>query len=96
MRAAPAGACRAGGRDEVTIGTARCDLDRTPQQATRGLHRVRLTSWTDVSFIENAPCGDPVRPLRLLDMISAATHTYLVARRHVDLGRTRSMMCWHS
>jgi len=27
-------------------------------------------------------------------MISAATHAYLVTRRHVDLGRTRSMMCW--
>ncbi len=27
-------------------------------------------------------------------MISAATHAYLVARRHVDFGRMRSMMCW--
>jgi hypothetical protein len=26
-------------------------------------------------------------------MITAAT-TYLVVRRHVDFGRTRSMMCW--
>jgi hypothetical protein len=26
-------------------------------------------------------------------MITAATHALLVARRHVDLGRTRSMMC---
>jgi hypothetical protein len=24
----------------------------------------------------------------------AATHKYLVARRHVDFGRTRSAMCW--
>jgi hypothetical protein len=30
--------------------------------------------------------------VRLLRM-TAATTTYLVARRHVDLGRTRSMMC---
>ena len=29
-------------------------------------------------------------------MVSAATHAYLVVRRHVDLGRTRSMICWHS
>ena len=29
-------------------------------------------------------------------MISAATHAYLVVRRHVDFGRTRSMLCWHS
>ena len=29
-------------------------------------------------------------------MSFAATHAYLVVRRHVDLGRTRSMMCWHS
>ncbi len=30
-------------------------------------------------------------------MITATT-TYLVARRHVDLGRTRSMIClpWHA
>ena len=27
-------------------------------------------------------------------MISAATHAYLVARRHVDLGRKGSMICW--
>jgi hypothetical protein len=27
-------------------------------------------------------------------MISAKTHAYLVARRHVDFGRTRSAMCW--
>jgi hypothetical protein len=29
--------------------------------------------------------------------MTAATTTHLVARRHVDLGRTRSMMClpWH-
>jgi len=27
-------------------------------------------------------------------MISAATSTHLVVRRHVDFGRTRSMMCW--
>jgi hypothetical protein len=26
-------------------------------------------------------------------MIAADTSTWLVARRHVDLGRTRSMMC---
>jgi len=26
-------------------------------------------------------------------MIPADTTTWLVARRHVDLGRTRSMMC---
>ncbi|MDR7361081.1 hypothetical protein J2S63_000634 [Marmoricola bigeumensis] len=26
-------------------------------------------------------------------MITAATSLVLVARRHVDLGRTRSMMC---
>ncbi|NYG56134.1 hypothetical protein BJ989_002438 [Nocardioides perillae] len=26
-------------------------------------------------------------------MISAATHVCLVARRHVDYGRTRSMVC---
>ena len=26
-------------------------------------------------------------------MISAATTTFLVVRRHVDFGRTRSMMC---
>jgi hypothetical protein len=30
--------------------------------------------------------------VRLLAMITART-TYLVARRHVDLGRTRSMIC---
>lgn len=29
-------------------------------------------------------------------MTLAATHAYLVVRRHVDFGRTRSMMCWHS
>lgn len=29
-------------------------------------------------------------------MVTAATHTYLVVRRHVDLMRTRSMMCWPS
>ncbi len=29
-------------------------------------------------------------------MFTAAKHAYLVARRHVDLGRTRSMMCWPS
>jgi len=31
-------------------------------------------------------------------MISAATTMHLVARRHVDLGRTRSMICrpWHA
>jgi hypothetical protein len=28
-------------------------------------------------------------------MVSAATQTHLVVRRHVDLGRTRSMMCRH-
>jgi len=27
-------------------------------------------------------------------MVSAATHAFLVVRRHVDLGRTRSAMCW--
>ncbi len=27
-------------------------------------------------------------------MISRDTHTYLVVRRHVDYGRTRSMICW--
>ncbi len=26
-------------------------------------------------------------------MISAETHAYLVVRRHVDFGRTRSAMC---
>jgi hypothetical protein len=30
------------------------------------------------------------------EVISAATHAYLVVRRHVDYGRTRSMMCCHS
>jgi len=28
-------------------------------------------------------------------MISAETSTWLVTRRHVDLGRTRSMICHH-
>lgn len=32
--------------------------------------------------------------MRLAPMISAATHAHLVVRRHVDLGRTRSMICW--
>jgi hypothetical protein len=27
-------------------------------------------------------------------MTIAVTRVYLVARRHVDLGRTRSAMCW--
>ncbi len=27
-------------------------------------------------------------------MVSAVTHAHLVVRRHVDLGRTGSMMCW--
>jgi len=35
-----------------------------------------------------------VQPLRLIDMTSVATPMFLVARRHVDLGRTRSAMCW--
>jgi hypothetical protein len=26
-------------------------------------------------------------------MVTAETHAYLVVRRHVDFGRTRSMMC---
>jgi hypothetical protein len=31
--------------------------------------------------------------VRLTAMISAATTKHLVVRRHVDLGRTRSMIC---
>jgi hypothetical protein len=27
-------------------------------------------------------------------MITVAYETHLVVRRHVDLGRTRSMICW--
>jgi len=29
-------------------------------------------------------------------MFTVATPVFLVVRRHVDLGRTRSMMCWPS
>ena len=50
-------------------------------------------SWTPVSRHEIRVCGTGVRNLRLVPMISADTTTWLVARRHVDLGRTRSMMC---
>ena len=43
---------------------------------------------TRFAFVDRRSDG-----LRLVDMISAATHAHLVVRRHVDLGRTRSMMC---
>ncbi|WP_425572350.1 putative leader peptide [Nocardioides furvisabuli] len=36
-----------------------------------------------------------VHSLRLLDMVSASTHTHLVVRRHVDLMRVGSATCWH-
>ncbi len=50
---------------------------------------------TRISLHEISSCGQRVRSLRLDLMISAATHVDLVVRRHVDYGRTRSMMCWH-
>ena len=61
-------------------------LDQTGWQARR------TKSRTLVSPHEIGVCGIDVRTVRLLRM-TAATTTYLVARRHVDLGRTRSMMC---
>src|SRR5690348_15208108 len=60
--------------------------------AVGGPHRLVL--WTRVSHHGIHSCGTPVRGLRLLDMVTAATHAHLVVRRHVDFGRTRSMMCW--
>jgi hypothetical protein len=52
------------------------------------------TKWrTAVSKHEIGICGNRVRQLRLDLVITAATSQFLVARRHVDLGRTRSMVC---
>ena len=53
-----------------------------------------LSQWMCVSLHEIPVCGMAVQPLRLIDMTSVATPMFLVARRHVDLGRTRSAMCW--
>ena len=53
----------------------------------------RPISRTAISLHEIRPCAGPSCPVRLSSMITAATHQDLVARRHVDLGRTRSMMC---
>ena len=52
-----------------------------------------FTSWTCVSHHKIAVCGTDVRAVRLAPMISSATTTHLVGRLHVDLGRTRSMIC---
>ena len=60
-----------------------------------GGHVARLNMWSRVPHDEISTCGHGVRPLRLLDMVSAATHTHLVVRRHVDYGRTSRMICWH-
>ena len=48
---------------------------------------------TAVSHHEIDGWWEAVRGLRLLDMTLADTHAWLVVRRHVDLGRTRSAIC---
>lgn len=52
--------------------------------------------WRGVSLHKTGVCGTAVRYVRLVVMITAGTDIRLVARRHVDLGRTRSMMCMHT
>ena len=72
----------------------RCDVRRTdaaPQARGRAAHPICRTC---VSRHEISICGHGVHGMRLAPMISAATHAHLVVRRHVDLGRTRSMICW--
>ena len=54
----------------------------------------RLKYWMRVSPHGIPVCGMGVQPLRLIDMTAVATPLFRVARRHVDLGRTRSAMRW--
>src|SRR5687768_14583550 len=72
-----------------------CDLDRTTTDRHAWTPPRRLTWWQPVSHNEISSCGMGVHSLRLLDMVSASTHTHLVVRRHVDLMRVGSMTCWH-
>ena len=91
-----------GASDRPSEGPRRGSRDRRPGvtlTASAAAGRVRTTrrcpaSWTVVSLHEIPVCGTGVQPLRLLDMISAATHAHLVVRRHVDLMRTHAMICW--
>ncbi|CAA9391151.1 MAG: hypothetical protein AVDCRST_MAG32-2326 [uncultured Nocardioides sp.] len=55
----------------------------------------RLTCWRTIPHHGISTCGHDVHAVRLLDMVTAATSAHLVVRRHVDLMRTRSMICWH-
>ena len=51
--------------------------------------------WRTHLTIQDFALWEGVQSLRLLDMVTASTHTFLVVRRHVDLMRVGSMTCWH-